>query len=74
LKSGLLTSSARSHLLGLAGYGEEKFEFWWEFVFGVKSIGEVNSANSAVGVDLHSISKGLAVVQQLGCTYLKVSI
>lgn len=55
MKSGLLTSSARSHLLGLAGYGEEKFEFWWEFVFGVKSIGEVNSANSAVGVDLHSI-------------------
>ena len=39
---------------------QEKFELWWELIFGVESIGEVNSSNSAVGVDLNS--KGLYVV------------
>ena len=40
--------------LRLSGNGQEEFEFWWKFVFCVKSIGEVNSANTTVGVNLYS--------------------
>jgi hypothetical protein len=39
---------------GFAGDGEEELEFWGEFVLGVEAVGEVNSANAAVSVDLHS--------------------
>jgi hypothetical protein len=40
--------------LGLAGNGEEKFELWGELVLGVEAIGEINSADTAVSVDLNS--------------------
>jgi len=42
-------------LLSLAGDWEEKLELWWELVFGVEAIGEVDSSDSAVCVDLNSI-------------------
>ena len=34
--------------------GEEEFELWWELVFGVQSVGEIDASNTAVGMDLHS--------------------
>jgi hypothetical protein len=34
---------------------EEEFEFWWKFVFCVESVGEIDSSDSAVGMDLNSI-------------------
>ena len=43
-----------SHGLGLASDGEEKLEFWGELVLGVQAVGEVDSANTAVSVDLNS--------------------
>jgi hypothetical protein len=39
---------------GFAGDGQEELEFWGELVFGVESVGEVDSSNTTVGVDLHS--------------------
>ena len=50
LVTGLLCSLA----LGLASDGEEKLEFWGQLVLGVKAVGEVDTANTAVSVDLHS--------------------
>ena len=49
----------RSHLLALwlASDRQEEFEFRWKFVFGVKSVREVNSTNTAVGVDLNPIKR-----------------
>ena len=41
--------------LWLSSDWQEELEFGWKFILGVKSIGEVNSANTAVGVDLNSI-------------------
>ena len=38
----------------LAGNGQEEFELGWELVFGIKSIREVDSSNTAVRVDLNS--------------------
>jgi hypothetical protein len=40
--------------LGFAGDGEEKLEFWGELVFGVEAVGEINTTDTAVGVDLNS--------------------
>ena len=50
--------SARSCSLALwfAGNWQEELELWWKLVFGVKSVWEVNSSNSAVSVDLYSQS------------------
>ena len=42
--------------LWLASYWQEKLELWWELILGVKSVGEVDSSNSAVGVDLDAES------------------
>ena len=39
---------------------QEKLEFWGELVLGVESVGEIDSSNSAVCMDLNS--KGLYVV------------
>ena len=50
----------RRSLLRLTGNGQEEFEFWREFVFSVESVGEVDSSDSAVSVDLNS--KSLYVV------------
>ena len=44
----------RSHLFLLDG--EEKLELVGEFFLGVKSIGEINSSNSAVSMNLYSES------------------
>ena len=49
-----LSVSWSSHHLGLSSDGQEKFEFWGELVFGVEAVGEVNSANAAVRVDLYA--------------------
>ena len=48
--------SVRSHLLTLwlSSDRQEQFEFRWQFVLSVESVGEVNSADTAVGVDLNS--------------------
>ena len=46
--------------MGLTSNGQEQFEFGRELVLGVESVGEVDSSNSAVGVDLDS--QGLYVV------------
>ena len=52
---GLLCHSLACSLLGwLAGDWQEELELWWELVFGVESVGEVDSSDSAVSVDLHS--------------------
>lgn len=40
--------------MGLASDGEEELEFGRELVLGVEAVGEVNSADAAVGVDLDS--------------------
>lgn len=40
--------------LGTASNGQEKFEFWGKLVFGVEAVGEVNSTDSAVSVNLDS--------------------
>ena len=40
--------------LWLSSNWQEELEFGWKFIFGVKSIREVNSTNTAVGVDLNS--------------------
>lgn len=39
---------------GLAGDGEEEFELGRQLVFGVESVGEVDSSDAAVRVDLNS--------------------
>ena len=39
---------------------QEELELGWKLVFGVESVREINSSNSAVSVDLNS--KGLYVV------------
>ena len=36
--------------------GEIKFEFCRKFVFGVKTIGEVDATNPTIGVDLKSMA------------------
>ena len=56
LTSRLLPSS----LLRLAGDWQEELELGWKLVFGVESVREINSSNSAVSVDLNS--KGLYIV------------
>ncbi len=39
---------------GLASDGQEKLELGRELIFGVESVGEVDSSDTAVGVDLNS--------------------
>ena len=53
-------------MLGLAGHWQEEFELRGQFVLGVQSVGEVNSSNSAVGMDLDS--EGFNVVGSVGST------
>ena len=43
-----------SLLLGTASHRQEQLEFWGELVFGVQPVGEIDSANTAVSVNLHS--------------------
>ena len=40
----------------LAGDWQEQLEFGWELVFGVESVGEIDSSYSTVSMDLHSES------------------
>ena len=51
-------------LLRLSGDGQEELELGRELVLGIESVGEVNTSDSAVGVDLHS--QGLDVVGTVG--------
>ena len=46
--------------LWLTGNWQEELELWWKLVLGVESVGEIDSPDSAVSVDLNS--KGLYVV------------
>ena len=44
-----------SFLLGsTSGNGQEEFELWGKLVFGVESVGEIDTTDSAVSVDLNS--------------------
>ena len=52
--------------LSLAGDGQEELEFGRKLVLGVEAIGEVNSSDSAVGVNLNA--QGLDVVGSVGTT------
>ena len=47
---------ACSLALGLAGDWEEKLELWGKLVFGIESVREVNTTDTAVSVDLHAQS------------------
>ena len=51
---GRLAPSLFSLALGLASNGQEELELWGQLVLGVQAVGEVNAANTAVRVDLHS--------------------
>lgn len=51
-------------LFGLVLHGEVQLELCWQLIFGVQSVGEVHSADSAVGVYLDSQS--LDVVGAIG--------
>ena len=53
-------------LLLATGNGQEEFEFWGQLVFGVESVGEIYSSNTAVGVDLDSIDKKGSIKKELG--------
>jgi hypothetical protein len=46
--------------LWLTGNWQEELELWWELVLGVQSVGEIDSSNSAVSMNLNS--KSLYVV------------
>jgi hypothetical protein len=46
--------------LWLTGNWQEELELWWELILGVESVGEINSSDSAVSMNLNS--KGLYVV------------
>ena len=41
-------------LLSFSSDWEEELEFWWKLIFGVEAVGEVDSSDPAVCVDLHS--------------------
>ena len=43
-------------LRGLAGDGEEELELGREFVLGVEAVGEIDSSDAAIGVNLDSRS------------------
>ena len=45
---------------------QEKFELWRKLIFGIESVGEVDSSDSAVGVDLNAQS--LDIVGTVGTT------
>ena len=49
-----LLGACNSLTLGFASDGQEELEFWGEFVFGVESVREINTSDSAVGVNLNS--------------------
>ena len=44
----------RSDVSWLSSDWQEELELWWELILGVESVGEIDSSNSAVGVDLNS--------------------
>ena len=60
----MFNSCGRSLSLGLAGNGQEELEFGRKLVFGVQSVREIDSPDSAVSVDLDS--EGLYVVGTIG--------
>ena len=58
--------------MGFAGDGQEELELGWQLVLGVQTIGEVNSSDSAVSVNLYS--KNIIMSQHELISYLKVSM
>ena len=54
----------RSLSLWLTGNWQEELEFWGELVLGVESIGEIDSSDSAVSMNLNS--EGFYVVSTIG--------
>ena len=50
--------------LWLTSNWQEELELWWELILGVESIGEIDSSDSAVSMNLHS--EGLYVVGTIG--------
>ena len=54
----------RSLSLWLTGNWQEELEFWGELVLGVESIGEIDSSDSAVSMNLNS--EGFYVVGTVG--------
>ena len=59
-----MSSCAYSLALRFSCNGQEKFEFWRKLVFGIESVGEINSSDSAVSMNLNSES--LYVVGTIG--------
>ena len=55
-----------SHLCAwLSGDGQEELELGWQLVLRVQSVGEVDSTDTAVGVDLHSTQTFQKLVSDL---------
>jgi hypothetical protein len=58
-------SSLTYSLVGwFASNWQEKLEFGWELIFSIKSVGEIDSSYSTVGMDLHS--KSFNIVGTIG--------
>lgn len=53
---------------------QEKFELGWELVFGIKSIGEVDSSYSAVCMDLNSQSLDIVGTVGSSCEIRQVEL
>ena len=49
-----IRTASTSLSLWFTGDWQEQFEFWWKFVFCVKSIWEIDSSDSAVSMNLYS--------------------
>ena len=60
--------------LWLTSDWQEKFELWWKLILGVKSIREVDSSNSAVGVDLNSESFYIVCTVSSSCEIRQVEL
>jgi len=44
--------------------GKKEFEFWWQLFLGVQSVGEVDTTDAAICMDLHT--QGLNIVGTIG--------
>jgi len=49
-----ISSRGLSACIRSASYGQKQFEFRWEFFFRIKSVREVNSSKSAIGMNGYS--------------------
>ena len=51
-------------LVGVVGDWQEELELWWEFLLGIQAVGEINTPDTAVSMQLHS--EGFDVVGSIG--------